>query len=134
MFQLIDYLTIYKKPWSDLKEQERKGFNGFMINRILSMHPDLIEAVNFFQQYPNVPDQVCYNFWLKVLPNTKININFIKKKSNDVNFDLLVLLSKFFMVSTREMSQYMKLLKNEDVEKILKAMMLTDKEIKKLMK
>lgn len=98
------------------------------------MHPDLIEAVNFFQQYPNIPDEVCYNFWLKILPKTKLNIRFIKKSNSIHKGDILITLSKFFMISTREMSEYMNLLEKSDIETILKMMVINDKDIKKLMK
>ena len=51
IFEHLAYLTNRKKDWNSLSEQDQKSFVPYLINRWLSMNPDLIEVVDVFQQY-----------------------------------------------------------------------------------
>ena len=111
MLQIIDYLTVRKKPWSDLTEQEKKSFNVFIINRVLSMHPDLVEISNYFQRYINMPVDVCYNIWLRILPNKRLTFDFIKKTNVKKDIAFISEVSLFYSISRREAEEYIDILK-----------------------
>lgn len=135
MYQILDYLTIYKKPWDDLTDEEKKLFNVFFIHRLLSFSEDLIELVNYVQIHSNIPKDIAYNMWLNILPNKKLYFNFIKKsKKNNSNENLVSFLSDFFQISTKEIVEYIPLIPKKDLELLLSNNGFDKKSIKKLLK
>ncbi len=135
MYQILDYLTIYKKPWNDLTDEEKKLFNVFFIHRLLSFSEDLIELVNYVQIHSNIPKDIAYNMWLNILPNKKLYFNFIKKsKKNNSNENLVSFLSDFFQISTKEIVEYIPLIPKKDLELLLSNNGFDKKSIKKLLK
>lgn len=135
MYQILDYLTIYKKPWNDLTDEEKKLFNVFFIHRLLSFSEDLIELVNYVQIRSNIPKDIVYNMWLNILPNKKLYFNFIKKSKKNINNENLVsFLSDFFQISTKEMMEYIPLIPKKDLEILLSNNGFDKKSIKKLLK
>lgn len=135
MYQILDYLTIYKKPWNDLTDDEKKLFNVFFIHRLLSFSNDLIELVNYVQIHSNIPKEIEYNIWLNILPNKKLYFNYIKKSKKKNNNETLVsFLSEFFQVSTKEIIEYLPLIPKKDLELLLSNNGFDKKSIKKLLK
>lgn len=135
MYQILDYLTIYKKPWNDLTDDEKKLFNVFFIHRLLSFSNDLIELVNYVQIHSNIPKEIEYNIWLNILPNKKLYFNYIKKSKKKNNNETLVsFLSEFFQVSTKEIIEYLPLVPKKDLELLLSNNGFDKKSIKKLLK
>lgn len=135
MYQILDYLTIYKKPWNDLTDDEKKLFNVFFIHRLLSFSNDLIELVNYVQIHSNIPKEIEYNIWLNILPNKKLYFNYIKKSKKKNNNETLVsFLSEFFQVSTKEVIEYLPLIPKKDLELLLSNNGFDKKSIKKLLK
>lgn len=132
IFQLIDDLTIYKKPWSDLSVEEQNKFNVFALHRLLSLDRDLIEVVGYVQKYYNIPPNIIYNFWLNILPKNKMYFKFLKRKENSKN-TLYEILAKFYKMSVSEIKEYIPFFSNDDIEKILYGMGYNKKEIKKLL-
>ena len=51
IFDHIANITWKKRSWSSMSELDQKSFSPYLINRWLSMNPDLIEIVDMFQQY-----------------------------------------------------------------------------------
>lgn len=132
IFQLIDNLTIEKKSWSELTEDERNKFNVFTLHRILSLDQDLIEIVGFIQKYYNIPSNIVYDFWLRVLPKKKIYFKFIKKKDKSKN-SIVDILSEFYNISKNQIAEYLNLFSKDDLYMILNGMGYTKDQIKKLL-
>ena len=76
IFDHINHLTHKKKPWEDLSEADQKSFSPYIINRWLSMNPDLIEIVDMFQQYTIGPlsKKHVYQLYLDFLPILTLSI------------------------------------------------------------
>ena len=51
IFDHIAGITHRKKSWDKLSEADQKSFSPYIINRWLSMHPDIIETIDLLQRY-----------------------------------------------------------------------------------
>ena len=84
IFDFLNCLFLHKTPWEDLSEQDKKAFSPYIINRFISMHPDYIELVNYFQQF-NIGDmkpREVYRMYLDILPKGKFYAKYIKSKTD----------------------------------------------------
>jgi hypothetical protein len=140
LFDHIGGITDRKTPWSQLSEMDRKSFSPYMINRFLSMSPDMIEFVNELQKYTISvlsPKEV-YNLYLEVLPKKKMFLKYIKGDAKEKYSEKLIeYVSKYFECSNKEALDYLDIYYcNEkykaELTSILQKFGLTEKEIKKL--
>jgi hypothetical protein len=142
IFDHLANITNKKTTWSALTEQDRKSFSPYLINRWLSMHPDLIEIVDMFQQYTIGPlsKKHVYQLYHDILPKQRMFAKYIKgKKVNKYNPDLVKFLAEHLHASKLEAEEYISLLMRDDFGQkrlitLLKQYGNTDKEIKKLLK
>jgi len=137
---IFDHLSGIKEKkvaWESLSEMDKKSFSPFIINRWLSMNLDLLPIINILQKYTigTLKEREVYKLYLDFLPKEKTFDKYIKgKKEGKHNKELLEYLSKWYGVSQREVGDYLELLPNDEVVKILTKYGLTDKEAKKLLK
>ena len=142
IFDHIAGITHKKKPWDKLSEADRKSFSPYIINRWLSMHPDLIETIDLFQQYTIGPlsKKHVYQLYFDILPKANVRAKYIKgKKSDKYNKDLVKFVKEHYITSTREAESMIDILilTNEGLQSLVDAMKIygkTEKEIKKLLK
>lgn len=140
LFDHIGGITDKKTPWSQLSEMDRKSFSPYMINRFLSMSPDMIEFVNELQKYTIsiLSPREVYNLYLEILPKKKMFLKYIKGDSKEKYSDKLVeYVSKYYECSNTEAIQYLDIFySNEeyknDLISIVQKFGLSDKEIKKI--
>ena len=141
IFEFLSCLTDKKTPWSKLSDMDKKAFSPFMINRWLSMSPDLIELVDTFQQYTIgvLSKQHVYELYYEILPKKKMFAKYVKGAGSDkYNTALVEFVAEAHQVSTREALDYVDILlsnqsgKNFLIE-LLKNYGKTDSEIKKLL-
>lgn len=133
-FDFIKILTTEKVPWQSLSAPDKKSFNPYMVNRILSMNPEWIDLVNYIQIHPKIPAPQVFSIYSGLLPNRFYSGKYIKKIKKESNPDMLRFLAKHFSVSQREAEQYLRILSKETVGHLLAGYGYTDKEIKKFMK
>lgn len=143
IFEHLSNLTDKKKPWSQLREMDKKSFSPYLINRWLSMNPDLIELVNYFQKYTITefkPAEV-YKLYFDFLPKQKLPFNkYIKgKKETKYNKELIELLITHYQLSSDDVEEYIDLFKMTkegviELTSIIKLYGKSDKEIQKLLK
>ena len=142
IFDHIAGITSRKKEWSSLSDMDKKSFSPYIINRWLSMHPDLIESIDLLQRYTIGPlsKKHVYQLYYDVLPNANVRAKYIKgKKVNKYNKDLVKLIANHYSVNSQEAEEYVELFKKGDgginhLTKLLKMYGKTEKEIKKLLK
>ena len=142
IFDHISGITSKKKAWNKLSEADQKSFAPYIINRWLSMHPDLIETIDMLQRYTIGPlsKKHVYQLYYDVLPNANVRAKYIKgKKMDKYNKDLVNFVKDNYQINSREAEEYVDLFKNTDgginhLTKLLKMHGKTDKEIKKLLK
>jgi hypothetical protein len=123
-----------KRSWSSFTNEEKNIFNGFMINKILSMNSDYIEIVNYAQIIPHDKKEQLYRFYCDMIPKKYIFSKFIKASKKNVNNDLLEKVALYYECSLGEAEEYISLLRKEGVIDILNKLGIEDKEQKKLIK
>jgi hypothetical protein len=137
LFDHLAGITHKKVKWEELDDTDRKSFTPYLINRWLSMSPELIEIVDMFQHYTIGPlsKEHVYKLYYDILPKGKFFTKYIKgKKSNKYNPELINLLREFFEVSKREIEDLIPLMDSNDIISISKKYGKTEKQIKQWLK
>ena len=109
IFDHLANITWKKRSWDTLDEASQKSFSPYLINRWLSMNPDLIEIVDAFQQYTIGPlsKKHVYQLYLDFLPKAKMFAKYIKgKKMNKYNKSLVTIVANHYQVSRIEAESY----------------------------
>tara|TARA_R100001377_G_C3154971_1_gene97662 strand:+ start:316 stop:729 length:414 start_codon:yes stop_codon:yes gene_type:complete len=135
LFDWLNQILLHKKKWEDFDDSEQKTFNTFMINRFLSMSSDFVEAVNICQEHTyQMKDKDVYNLYKHLFPKQKKFLRYIKGKKDKFPKKLLSFLSNHYEVSQREITNYLEILKKQEIEDICKNYGKNKKQIKELMK
>ena len=123
IFDWVNNILVYKKPWDEFTEDEQKKFSPFIINRWLSMDKDFIEIVNFFQKYAigTLESREVYNWYCDILPKGKRFNKYIKgKKNKKYDKEMINIISNHFEVSKQETKTYIDLLDKQEIKEIYK--------------
>ena len=134
LFNWLDQITNYKKPWSSFNDEDKKTFNSYMVHRYISMYEPYVEVANIGQSLPYTDKEKIYKFYCELLPKKPVYSKYVKGIKTKVNEDLLQYISKFYECSFREAEEYIQLLKKEDMYNILNRYGIEDKDINKLLK
>ena len=137
IFDHLAGITFKKTKWEDLTEADQKSFSPYLINRWLSMSPQLIEIVDMFQHYTIGPltKEHVYKLYYDILPKGKFFSKYIKgKKANKFNEQLVNLIAKHFQIAKNEAEEYITLLDKDQLHILCKKYGKSDKEIKQWLK
>jgi hypothetical protein len=137
IFDHLAGITFKKIKWEDLTEADKKSFTPYLINRWLSMSPQLIEIVDMFQQYTIGPlsKEHVYKLYYDILPKGKFFSKYIKgKKVNKYNSELVIFMANHFEIAKNEAEEYISLLNKKQLESLCKKYGKSDKEIKQWLK
>ena len=142
IFDHLANITWKKRDWNSMSELDQKSFSPYLINRWLSMNPDLIEIVDLFQQYTIGPlnKKHVYQLYYDILPKQKMFAKYIKgKKLAKHNKELIKFIAGHYECSVHEAESYTDLFKHTNgghkhLMALLKMYGKTEKEIKKLLK
>ena len=137
IFDWINQILVKKKHWNDFTEDEQKKFSPFIINRWLSMEPEFIEIVNYFQKLAigTLEPREVYKWYCEILPKGKRFNKYIKgKKDKKYDSELISLLTHHFECSKVEVKQHLKLIDKIELKEILEKYGKDEKTIKRLCK
>lgn len=137
IFDWINQILVYKKPWDSFTEDEQKKFSPFIINRFLSMDKEFIEVVNMFQVYSvgTLESKDVYEFYRKLLPKGKRFNKYIKgKKEKSYDNEMINILVNHFECSKSHIKEYLELIDKSEVKAILEHYGVEPKKIRKVMK
>jgi hypothetical protein len=137
IFDHLANITWKKTPWSTLNESSQKSFSPYLINRWLSMNPDLIEIVDMFQQYTIGPlsKKHVYQLYLDFLPKAKMFAKYIKgKKMNKYNKNLVTVIANHYQIARAEAEVYIDMMEQVEIIDLLKKYGKQEKQIKELLK
>ena len=134
IFDWIKQVTYIRDPWKTFSDEDKATFNPYMLHRFLSMHEPYIELANYLQQFWQLTHEQIYLIYCSYLPEQKIFAKYIKSTVPKPNNELLVILADYYKISTREVKQYLHILKEEDITNILSSRGIDNDEIKKLLK
>jgi len=138
-FSIFDFLKAIidiKPSWDTFTLEQQKIFNGYMINKFLSMNSKYIEVVNYVQGFNIKDSEKLYNIYCEVIPQSKNTYSpFIKSnKKSPINPELSKHISNYFECSTSEAEEYITLTDKEFIQDILTKQGIDEKEIKKITK
>ena len=137
IFDWINQILVKKKHWNDFTVDEQKKFSPFIINRWLSMEPEFIEIVNYFQKLAigTLEPREVYKWYCEILPKGKRFNKYIKgKKDKKYDSELTSLLTNHFECSKLQIKEYLKLISKDEIKNILEMYGKDKKEIKKMMR
>lgn len=132
VFDWTKEITTKKSPLNSFTEEDWNVWNSYMVHKVLSMNPDLIEVVNLGQTFPPHEKKQIYLFYKEFVPKNNKWYKYIKNNSVKYNEELINNLKDHFSCSKKEVINYLKILNKKEIESILKSRGLNEKEIKKL--
>ncbi len=136
IFQFIDHLTVNKTKWEELRKEDQKGFEPYIVNRWLSMNPSFLPAVSAMQVYTlgQMTKEQVYKLYLSFLPQQKQFISWIKgKNENKIDKILLDALCVYYEESSTKIKEYYGLISEQDKIFALKRCGYDEGEIKKIL-
>lgn len=134
IFDWLKHINQYKTPVEKFSDRDWDVFNSYMVHRFLSMNRDYLEVVNLVQEYPPQEKKAIYQIYKEFIPkNSKWN-KYIKSKTKQPNKDLVEHIKNYFECSSKEAREYINILGNQEVSRILDKIGLNKQEIKPLLK
>ena len=118
--ELFDYLKSLTNKNEDLdfsKDEIRKGYQPYMINRFVSMSEIFILFVNEVN-FREVPKSVHYKYMFSFLPKRKMFFRYIKNKK-DLTFKEKKTIAHYFKIGLREADEYIKMLDPKQIKEVL---------------
>lgn len=112
IFDMLRYLTVEKRPWDKLTDNEKK-MSPYLLNKWLSMNPHLLELVNELQTITVgvLSNREVYKLYLDILPHFKIYFKYVKgKDTSKYNKELLDVVSRHLKASKIESNDYLDLI------------------------
>lgn len=138
LFDHFGHLLSSQSPdyFSTLSEADKRTWSNWMINKLLSMIPEYIEITNELQRYSiNLEPELYYKVLISIIPKKRIYSKYIKKtKISPYSADVIEFLATYFLISKREVEEYIDLLSEDVIIAIYKEHGFEDKEIKKILK
>lgn len=134
LFDWLKEINSKKSPIDSFSSEDWDQWNSYMVHRFLSMDPDLLELVNEVQKLPPTDKKKIYSIYKEFVPkNNKWN-KYVKSSVKQRNKELINYLKDYFQLSTREIKEYIELLGNEEILRILSQLGIENKTAKKLLK
>jgi len=136
IFDIIKEIIDTKSPWDSFTPDQQKLFNGYMINKFLSMNAKYIEVVNYVQGLNIKDSKKLYEVYCWMIPQSKNTYSpFIKSTTKKLySPELLKHISEQFECATSEAEEYIQMTDKKWLEEILTSRGIDEKEIKKLLK
>jgi len=132
LFDWLKEINYKKSSVDSFTDKDWDEFNAYMVHRFLSMNPDFLELVNEVQSLPPTDKQQIYSIYREYIPKNNKWSKYVKSTVKQRNKDLIQYLTDYFKLSTREIKEYLQLLGDKEVIKILSQLGIEDKEAKKL--
>lgn len=141
IFDHVKHIRAQQSPtyYTDLSELDRKTFNVYMILRILSMDPSIIDEISYLTKYIEVlPAKEYYKILISIIPKSSKYYKYIKKSSKSPNSNILESISNTYNIGYKDSIDYYNILNStdngiEELKTIMRNYAFSDKEIKKIL-
>ena len=127
--------------WDILSVENRKSYNVYMINRLISMNLDQLEVVNMFQQFwEAIGPRESYLFYSQFIPYGRQFNKYIKtKKEAKISEWAVELVARYYNVSIADATDYTELMLStvegkEALREILEAFGTDPKKVRRAIK
>jgi hypothetical protein len=134
VWKWLDEIVYFKTPIEDISEESWDNWNSYTVNRSISMNQNFIELVNFVQTVPYDQKKQIYSIYKEMIPKRKMFFKWTKSTTKKKPTTLVEYVAKYFECGLGEAEEYIDILREHGVQRILHDMGLDDKEIKKLSK
>ena len=134
VFDWVKEINTKKSPVDSFSNKDWDQWNSYVVHRVLSMNPDYLDLVNEVQKLPPTDKKQIYSIYREYIPKNNKWSKYVKSTVKQRNKDLIELLKDYYQLSKREVKDYLTLLGNKEVTRILSQLGIEDKEIKKLLK
>lgn len=134
VFDWVKEINTNKSHPNSFKDQDWEVWNSYVVHKVLSMNPKFTEIVNEVQVLPPTSKKEIYSIYRDFIPKNKEWHKYIKTKTKEPNKDLVEILKRYFILSTREVKDYIQILSKNNIKDILVSLGKEEKEIKKLLK
>lgn len=116
-FDWLKQITVEKKPWDSFSDEDKDGFNAFIINKALSYNQHYIPIVEMAMTYP-MPNDKLYDFYKDAIPKKQVWNKWIK---SNVKWDEeeIKALANYFECGTKDVKDFYSLLDIESKSIIL---------------
>ena len=121
---LFDHLkAIYEVQdpnyFDTLTEADKKSYNVYMLNRLISMNPNQALAVAIIQKYNTLTSDLHYTFLIHVIPKGKQWNEYIKAHAEESYPKWLVeRIASHFEISTNEAVDYLDIFYHTEINKL----------------
>jgi hypothetical protein len=130
----LNEITLYKTPVENISEESWDKWNSYVITRYVSMDIRYIELANYIQTIPYDNKHQIYQIYREMIPKSKVFLKYLKSRTKKKPATLVEYVAKYFECGLGEAEEYIDILREHGVQRILHDMGLDDKEIKKLSK
>lgn len=134
VFDWVKEINTKKSPIESFSTEDWDQWNSYVIHRVLSMNPDYLELVNFAQTLPPTSKKEIYSIYKEFIPKNNKWSKYVKSNVKSRNKDLIDLLKDYYQLSKREVKEYLTLLDNKEILRILTQLGVEQKDAKKLIK
>ena len=136
LFDHVNEIRVGKNPkyFETLSDEDKKTWSNYMVCRVLSMQPDLVDVINDLQYYQDklTPEQF-YKVCIMATPRGKGFFPYIKNSSEKYNKSLLTLLCAHFQDSQRNVVEYLHLIPRDDVRNIIRKYGYSEDQVEEFM-
>jgi hypothetical protein len=130
----LNEITLYKTPIENISEESWDKWNSYMIHRYVSMNINYVDLANYIQTLSYDNKQQIYLIYREMIPKNKVFLKYIKSRTKRQPATLVEYVAKYFECSLGEAEEYIDILREHGVRKVLYDMGVDEKEAKKLMK
>ena len=135
IFDFVKAIIDTKQSWESFTPEQQKLFNGYMINKFLSMNSKYIETVNYVQGLDIKDNKKIYEVYCFMIPQSKNTYSaYIKSNIKKASPEVAQHVAEYFECSVSEAEEYISLTDKKWLENILTTKGIDEKEIKKLIK
>lgn len=130
----LNEITLYKTPIENISEESWDKWNSYVITRYISMDIRYIELTNYVQTIPYDNKQQLYQIYQEMIPKSKVFLKYFKSKTKKKSVTLVEYVAKHFECSLGEAEEYIDMLCDHGIRKVLYDMGMDEKEVEKLLK
>tara|TARA_B110000285_G_scaffold177925_1_gene199964 strand:- start:7124 stop:7537 length:414 start_codon:yes stop_codon:yes gene_type:complete len=134
VFDWVKEINTKKSPIDSFSTEDWDQWNSYVVHRVLSMNPDYLSLVNEVQKLPPDNKKQIYSIYKEYIPKNNKWSKYVKSTVKPRNKDLIELLKGYYQLSSREVKEYIYMLDNEEILRILSKMGVNQKDAKKLIK
>ena len=134
VFDWVKEINTKKSPIESFSTEDWDQWNSYVVHRVLSMNPDYLALVNEVQKLPPDNKKQIYSIYKEYIPKNNKWSKYVKSNVKSRNKDLIDLLKDYYQLSKREIKEYLTLLDNKEILRILTQLGVEQKDAKKLIK